>query len=145
MPVQVSVLGFEATDELPEAARMIHVARMAQFVDHEVAKQRRIQEQQAIIYTDRSRARVAPPARLLATDLHFLERIARLGCQRAQPGLQRLFRNGYEPSLQRRNAQLIVTGTAAQNQHDAMLILSERCRDQSAGVARSRIINNVKK
>ena len=54
---------------------MIHMARMTQLVDHDVAQMPWIEKHQAIIEADRATARVAAPAGLLPAHMHPRKRI----------------------------------------------------------------------
>lgn len=61
---------------------MIHVACVAQLMDHHVPQMLRVEEHQAVVETDGTGARVTAPTGPLTTDMHGFEGVARLCGQR---------------------------------------------------------------
>src|ERR1700761_8047363 len=62
LAVEPAVLGTVTADDLPEAARMIHLLGVGQLVDHEITHHLRALEHQAAIETDRATRRATAPA-----------------------------------------------------------------------------------
>ena len=69
-------------------------------MDHEIAEQLGLQEQQAKVHADCAAGAPAAPARALHTDVHFLKRRLCDERERSQAGFKLLPRNAGQPAPQ---------------------------------------------
>ena len=113
--VEAPVVGLETPHKCPETPGVIHVPGVTELVDHQVAHQFGVEEQQAVVDADRAPGRVTPPAGLLAADVHLPERAVRPGRQRRELRLELGARHAAEPALQCADTELLVPNPARQD------------------------------
>lgn len=94
---------------------MIHMPDMAEFMNHQVSNGFRLEKQQAVIEADRATRRMTAPAGPLPSNVHRFVRIPCHGGQRFEPDRELRSCDRRQPSLKRRDAQLVITGTPAEN------------------------------
>src|SRR5579872_3014498 len=87
---------------LPEAARMVHLHRVGQLVNHEIAHHRRPLKEQAAVETDSSARGAAAPPRALAPHQRALIGESKLAGAISKRWLEKLRRAIGEPRPQRR-------------------------------------------
>ena len=94
---------------------MVHVPSMTELVNHQVSNQRRVEEQQAVVDTDRTAAGVAAPAGALTTHVHRLEWISGLHREYVQPWSKFFFGKRCEPAFECTDTEFFVAGATAEN------------------------------
>src|SRR5882757_9725242 len=101
-------------DSLPEAARVVHVERVHQLVNQQVAHHVRPLKQETAIETDGAASRATSPARALATDNYPLEAETQLAGALFECRRQNLLRALHQPATQQKTHPVLVAGIAAQ-------------------------------
>ncbi len=94
---------------------MIHVPGMAEFMNHQVSNGFRLEKQQAVIDADRATRRMTAPAGPLPSNMHRFVRISCHSRQRFEPDRELRSCDRRQPPLERRDTQLVITGTPAEN------------------------------